>query len=280
MHTKQLTGPAQALYRVFVLPTLSTPVRIPRTPLPPQCLQQPQIPQRPFSQTAIHPAKTRAPEQRTHKWNDEITSAVIYLVDPQTNDLSPIQTRADVMSRTNLDTHRLVQVGTQPDPWDPEGSEPIPICKVQDKKATYQAEKARKQNAKESKKASAAALTVKTLELNWAIDGNDLGHRLELLRGFLAQGRKVEVVLAAKKAGKGRKASKEECEAVLTRIMEVVGEVPGAKEAKAMEGGLGGFCTLTLQGKAQTQREIEAQKAGTAKDGPGKGKIPAASVKT
>ena len=122
------------------------------------------------------------------------------------------------------------------------------MCKVVSKKEEYAAEKRRKEQQKEIKQAAAKERSVKTLELNWAIDGNDLAHRLEKVKTFLEEGRRVEVVLAAKK--RGRKASKEECADVLAKIKTVAEGVKGAKEAKPMEGPVGGFATLVWQGKA------------------------------
>lgn len=56
----------------------------------------------------------------------------------------------------------------------------------------------------------------------------------------------MEVVLATKK--RGRKATAAECEEVLGKLREVAGSVNGVKESP-MEGKMGGFATLTFQGK-------------------------------
>ena len=106
------------------------------------------------------------------------------------------------------------------------------------------ADKLKKEAAKAKKKENLDS--VKTLELNWAIDANDLGHRLKKMEDFLSEGRKVEIVLARKK--QGRKATVEECEDVLRRIKETVEAVKGAKETQALEGKLGGVATLSLEG--------------------------------
>ncbi len=103
-----------------------------------------------------------------------------------------------------------------------------PICKIMNKQAMREAEKAK---AKANKNPAA---TVKTIELNWAIDGNDLGHRLGKMREFLGKGFKVEVLLAGKK--KGRKATEEEAKNLLERLREAVRDVDGARELKPMEG--------------------------------------------
>lgn len=132
----------------------------------------------------------------------------------------------------------------------------IPVCKVVSKKAEYEASSKRKEQAKEKRRITAVSSSVKTLELNWAIDSNDLGHRIERIQEFLTEGRKVELVMAAKK--KGRKASEEECETALGRIKKAVGDVDGAKEVGVMEGKMGGFAVLRFQGRMPTVATKEA----------------------
>lgn len=133
----------------------------------------------------------------------------------------------------------------------------IPKCRVVSKKEQYEQDKARTKQKVAAKKNSAD--NVKTLELNWAIDGNDLGHRMNRVREFLGQGRKVEVVLAKKKGG--RKASVDECAEVVRKIVEVAEGVEGAKQLKGMEGKLGGVATLFFEGpKIQKGKEAETGK--------------------
>ena len=152
------------------------------------------------------------------------------------------RTRYDVIREVDRTTHRLVQIpGAERDG--------LPVCKIVSKKEEYEREKRLKQDAKDKKKAEAASKSTKTLELNWAVDQNDLGHRLDKMSEFLAEGRKVEIILASKK--KGRKATPAECQDVLKRIRETVDGVSGAKEAKSMEGKLGGFATMFFLGRAQ-----------------------------
>ena len=171
---------------------------------------------------------------------------------PQKIDPQP-QTRFDILNRLDRNTHRLIH----PNDAFYDG---LPVCKIINKKDAYTIQKQRKEDAKERKKIADKEKSVKTLELNWAMDGNDLGHRLSKVEEFLRDGRRVEVILASKK--RGRKASVEECNEVLKRIREVVGGVEGAKEAKGMEGKVGGFATLFFQGRAQgvmSQEQTQAQ---------------------
>ncbi|KAK3070660.1 hypothetical protein LTR53_010058 [Teratosphaeriaceae sp. CCFEE 6253] len=227
---------AQALYRVFVSPALST-TRASLQRSPPKPTQP--TPQRAFSTTLPRPTKSRITERRTQKWDDEIRAYQIQLVDPDTERLvddGEPRTRYDVLKYLDRTTHRLIQVSA-----DEEGVDPR-------KKAMYEQDRKRKAQAKERAKEGVKVGSVKTLELNWAIDGNDLEHRLEKVGGFLAEGRRVEIVLAAKK--RGRKASLVECEGVVKRIEGVAEAVAGASVMKALEGPMGGFSTIVLQGRA------------------------------
>ncbi|KAK4631623.1 hypothetical protein CLAFUW4_03155 [Fulvia fulva] len=247
----------QALYRAFVLPAVHTSAT--KRPLLPHILSKPQSwpsKTRSFSQTPFHYAKTRAPEERSHKWNNEITHRHIYLVDqttgrlegvdPETGEGEPTLYKTwDIMNDMDDKTHRLVQMS----PDEPDNYDFIPVCKIVSKKEDYDRQKKRKKQEKQKQKVQAITSheAMKTVELNWAIDKNDLGHRLGKIKGFLDEGRRVEVVLASKK--QGRKASKEECEEVLKMVQGVVAKVDGAKEKEALQGKLGGFATLVLQGR-------------------------------
>ncbi|KAK3679983.1 Protein SABRE [Recurvomyces mirabilis] len=251
---------AQALFRVFIQPALH--VSAPRPGILPHNANHTSRhtsvphyqPTRSFSHTSIRSSKTREPEKRTQKWDEEITAKRIQLVNPETNQLprneetgeliESVQTRYDVLHSYDKKTHRLIQLSVD----EPDNRYFIPICKIVSKKQIFDADKKRKVQVKERQKESAKASSVKTLELNWAIDGNDLAHRLEKVQDFLGEGRRVEIVLAAKK--RGRKATKVECEGVLGKIRETLGAVPGAKEIKSLDGKLGGFATLILQGSA------------------------------
>ncbi|KAK4504714.1 hypothetical protein PRZ48_002676 [Zasmidium cellare] len=258
MKTRHTSTAAQALYHVFVAPALSKPQSTQRfTRL------QPTQQLRPFSQTPSHLAKTRAPEQRTQKWDTEITAKQIYLVDPVTNQLRdpttgelPFpRTRWDVLNSIDPKTHRLVQLSND----EPDNYNFIPVCKIVDKKESYDAEKRKAKAAREAKKLSARSseMGMKTVELNWAIDRNDLGHRVDKMVEFLSEGRRVEVVLASKK--RGRKASLEECEEVLAKIRQAVAGVEGAREVEGLKGKMGGFATMVVLGRPVKSITAEAR---------------------
>lgn len=113
-----------------------------------------------------------------------------------------------------------------------------PVCKIMNRRAMREAEKAK------IKAARIGGVTSKTLELNWAIDKGDLGHRLDKMKQFLGKGHKVEIVLAGKR--KGKQATPEEAQALIQSILAAVEEVAGAREIKPMEGKLLGTTKIFL----------------------------------
>lgn len=115
-----------------------------------------------------------------------------------------------------------------------------PICKIMNKEAMRAAEKAKLKGAR-------SAVTEKTIELNWAIDANDLSHRMMKMKGFLMKGNRVDIVLGAKR--KGKKATVEEAEALIARVKAAVAEVEGTRESKPADGKLLGVYTLQFEGK-------------------------------
>lgn len=181
------------------------------------------------------------------------------VVDPATNKLLAPQPLRRVLQSLDQRTHRLVCVTPAPtdgaynrvgQPVDEDGrvdgrrDEWIPTCRVLSKKDMYEADKARAKAKTVAKKNGTD--TGKKIELNWAIDANDLGHRLKRLDEFLRDGKKVEVVLAKKK--RSRKASPDECQGVVDRILATVKGIEGAKVGKPMEGKIGMVATLFFEG--------------------------------
>ncbi|KAF2212944.1 hypothetical protein CERZMDRAFT_96618 [Cercospora zeae-maydis SCOH1-5] len=254
-HFKHSSTTVHALYQVFVLPALSRPAY--RQSFLPLQRHQPHSRSivSPFSTSSRCLAKTRAAEERAQKWNEEITAQMVQIVDPETNRLLEPMTPFDVLKNLDTKTHRLVQLV----PDDPGNPDFIPACKIVNKKDMYESEKRAKEVAKEKKRVQkvVSGEGLKTLEINWAIDQkNDLMHRLERLKAFLAEGRRVDVICAAKK--RGRKASIEECEAVVEKILAAVESVEGARVREEMTGKLGGFCQWTFQGTPMTQTSNSA----------------------
>lgn len=119
------------------------------------------------------------------------------------------------------------------------------VCKILNKKEFYQMDKARRKSQKKK-----TPVVVKELELNWAIDGNDLTHRLNKLQEMLEKGMRVDVLLAGKR--RARKATMQEAVEVLRRIRERVAQIDGAREWKTMEGEIGREAHLFFEGTSKT----------------------------
>jgi len=230
---------AAALHRIFIAPIEQS---------------QPRLARRTVSSTSIPRYLNRAPrlvlsqQQRCHASSvivkgrlprdDEIQSWSVTLVDEDGKLQEPRSTAA-ILSDIDRKEESLV-VLVPGEPGIP------PICKIMNKQAMREAEKAKAKSAK-------GMVTEKTIELNWAIDGNDLNHRLVKMKGFLEKGHRVEVVMGVKR--KGRKATEEEGEALLKRIRGAVQEVEGARELKAMNGKLLGVAMITFEGKMKKEME-------------------------
>lgn len=229
MYKRHLGPPAQALYRVFIQPALSAPLPRPICRSPP-----PTIPRPPLFQ-ARYAGKYRPPVARTHKYDEEIGSAYVNLVDDSGTFHQSVRMR-DVLRDFNRDTHHLVAVS----PADPNDPSSLPTCKILSKESLREA-----QRAKAKPKKTVADL-MKQLELNWAIDANDLNHRLKKMGEFLAKGMRVEVVFAPKK--RGRKATAAEIEDVVKKVRSTAAESKG-EEMKKPEGKLGEVLTMFFEGK-------------------------------
>ncbi|KAF8246344.1 hypothetical protein K440DRAFT_645071 [Wilcoxina mikolae CBS 423.85] len=76
------------------------------------------------------------------------------------------------------------------------------ICKVQSKTDIEELDRRRYRTEKEKRKAKkekSIHLTIKEVELSWAISEHDLGHRMKKIRQFMEKGYKVSVMLGVKK---------------------------------------------------------------------------------
>lgn len=176
------------------------------------------------------------PSRKQGPPRDENIQAYEVQVVDEDNSLKPPAPLSQVLYSLDRKTYTLVQVSP------PEAGK-LPVCKIFGKKALREAERAKAKPPK-----SPATLT-KQLELNWAIDPNDLGHRLNKMQEFLEQGRRVEIILAGKR--KGRKATEDEAQTVLKRIRGRVKELEGVRESKEMEGKVLGQATLFFEGKVK-----------------------------
>lgn len=221
---------ATALHRVFIAPIERSNLTHLRHNSPQSLLRittAPKLLQQQARNYANKAEKSRLPR------DDEIKSWSVVLVDDE-GKLEEPRSTYDILSSIDRKTHSLVVVSAG-EPGSP------PICKIMDKKVMREAEKAKALAARK------AVVTTKTIELNWAIDGNDLGHRLQRIKDFLGKGNRVEVMMAAKR--KGKKATEEEAQRLVDKVRAAIGECEGAKESKPMEGKLLGTATIYAEGK-------------------------------
>jgi translation initiation factor IF-3 len=250
MPPTHISGTSRALYRVFVAPNLRAPTSIPLL-YAPAFASATSHPPRLTSHTTIR-GKKYAKDVQRHAITDHyildkaIGAPRINFVDEERN-FHPNVPLADALQHMNKVTHYLVQMS--PGKVDELGNynpEDLPTCRLITKIALREQHERKLDQARRQAKGLSAGPMPKNLELNWAIAGGDLKHRLERLKEFLMDGRKVEVMLAPKR--KGKKATEVEAESVLKAVRDVVKECKGAKEGKK-EGELGGVMTIVFEGK-------------------------------
>lgn len=238
MRPATLSASGQALYRVFIC----SPSAVRTSSVcAQQCLKNKLLASTSVIQARsafTHPKSkvTVSPltADPTRPLDEAIKARTILYID-ESGVKHPGASLAQTLSSFDRTTHHLRQVGT--------GQEGEPVCKLISKKALW-AERQAKAKPKKDVKDMA-----KQIELNWAIDANDLEHRLDKMEEFLREGRRVEVLLAPKK--RGRKASVDEQEDVLNKIRDRAEAIEGAEEWKDMEGKPPGQTVLHFRAEAE-----------------------------
>ncbi|ORX94719.1 hypothetical protein BCR34DRAFT_219602 [Clohesyomyces aquaticus] len=244
-----LSGTSRALYRVFIAPSLSPALRIaanksPRT-LTPSSLSL-------LPQTWIRPKVFKRDTQRhalsdTYTLDTAINSPTVNLVDLQGRFHAQVSLN-DTLNSLDRSLYHILQVSPgKVDEFGRPGRSNPPTCKVISKMDLRQQHKLKLDIARKQARGISSGPALKNLELNWAIDENDLRHRLKKMTGFLKEGRKVEVLLGPKR--RGRVATTTECQALLAKVRDAVAECKGAKESKEPDGKIGGVVTLVFEGK-------------------------------
>lgn len=254
--THHISSTARALYRVFVLPNLRTTsngIPIQFAPAFAPTYGPPSIPiaSPPLHQTQVRHKSYARKDTRRHALSDyytidnAITAPRVNFVDADGKFFQDVAT-LDALNSFNKVTHHLVQVtpGKVDEFGVPDPSSP-PVCRVVSK-MDLRAQHEKKVEVARKQAKGVTGPPQKNLELNWAIGGGDLKHRLNKLQEFLLEGRRVEVLLGPKK--RGRKATPEEAESVYKAVMGAVDECKGAKEVKR-EGTLGAVLTVVFEGK-------------------------------
>lgn len=258
-HSPYLISTAEALQRVFV-PSVR--------PSPKLSLRPRRVSLHPFTYSAQRQASTRpkpgafnlagkfvssaksgpqSSPSNLYPRDEAINSSRIHLVQPDSK-LSAPQSLLSLLRTIDRKTHYVEQH---------DEFEGLPVCKLINKAEARAAEKARRKA-----KAKNPSQTVKYLELNWAIDQNDLQHRLGKLKEFLLEGRRVEVFLAKKKK-RMRDATEAEGRSTLARLREFVRTIEGARETRDMDGKFLERATLFFEGKRSKQQGGEADEAAT-----------------
>jgi translation initiation factor IF-3 len=212
-----------------------------------------------------------APVKSRGARNEEIKSYSCVVANPDGTLTEPLQT-SYVFSKVDLSTEALITVSEIEDPRqeppcpyaidDPRYYEIsklplLPLVKIINKAETYKREK----EAKKKRKEDSASKVKKTIEINWAIEKGDYGHRMDSLRKFLSKGNKVDIVLAKKK--KGKPVTEDAAKDLIKRIQGVIAEEgKGWKEGKPWEGKVLGSLTIFAEGKvdksaSQTEEKSE-----------------------
>ncbi|KAF2278762.1 uncharacterized protein EI97DRAFT_431011 [Westerdykella ornata] len=260
-----ISSTSRALYRVFIAPTLHQS--------PPSCILsiiRPHLHPRtatlsqPLTVTRSKHYKKKDTERHAltdhYVLDNAIQASHINLVDA--NGVFHAYMPFDEARRSyNRTTHYLMQVSPgEVDIFGRSDPENPPVCKVVSKiDLRLQHEKKLEIERREARGVGKGPAP-KSLELNWAIAPGDLGHRLEKMKQFLREGRKVEVLLGPKR--RGRVASEKECSDVLKRVREALAECKGSTEAKEPQGVVGGVMTLVFEGKKLEKAEKTEKNAG------------------
>lgn len=261
-----ISSTSRALYRVFVLPNLRTPsssgIPIQFAPAFAPTYGPPSVPvpATPLNQTQVRCHRTSSRKHvRRHNLADDfvfdnaIDAPRVNFVDAKGRFFEDVAT-LDALNSFNRVTHHLVQVtpGKVDELGRPNPAHP-PVCRVTSKidlrlQHSKIIEAARKQER------GISGPPQKRLELNWAIEGGDLKHRLNKLQEFLSEGRRVELQLSPKR--RGRQATSEEADALLKAVMQTV-EQCEAREVKK-EGKVGAVLTMVFEGnESKTEKKTE-----------------------
>jgi translation initiation factor IF-3 len=250
MPPTHISGTSRTLYRVFIAPTLRAPTSVPLL-WAPAFAAPPSLQTRTVPHTTIR-TKVYAKDTARHALTDHFTidraieASHINFVDEH-GKFHPNVALEDALQRVNKTTQHLVQMtpGTV-DEFGNQDPNDLPTCRIMTKLALREQHGRKLDLERRLAKGQGVGPAPKNLELNWAIAGGDLKHRLGRLREFLTEGKKVEVMFAPKK--KGRKATEQEANAVMQAVRGVVTECRGATEVKA-EGEVGGIMMVTFEGR-------------------------------
>ncbi|KAL9598828.1 MAG: hypothetical protein Q9219_004247 [cf. Caloplaca sp. 3 TL-2023] len=268
VHSFHLISTAEALQRVF-LPSLKPhPKTLPRHDLARQGF--PAVRRRYATFSSQSRSQVPAQSQDNSHARDEAIGpqrSEVQVVNAD-GSLQPPATLRDALASMDRSSNFLIQVGRRIHPWYANGPESeegkedtrprIPVCKVISKTQF------RLSQAAKSKPRKDAVATSKEVEMRWTMAPNDLNHRLERLKEFLSQGRRVEVTFGKKRKGwKNKKEVTEEtAENILKEIRDKALEVEGVREWKSVEGELRGVLIMHFEGKKEPTEVKKKQPEG------------------
>ncbi|KAF2867734.1 hypothetical protein BDV95DRAFT_550866 [Massariosphaeria phaeospora] len=255
-----LSSTSRALFRVFVAPTLTTPL-LRTSPFPPSLLPVTSIRPKSFKKDTPQ----RQPLSDSFVFDAAITAPYINLVDLD-GLFHPSIDKRMATHYYDEETHHLLQVspGRVDEYGAPHPSHP-PTCKPISKMELRAQHKRKLDIERRQARGQGAGPPAKSLELNWAIAPGDLKHRIKKMVEFLKEGRKVEVLFGKK--ARGKQASEGECRELLKVVREEVRGCRGAAEVKEAEGTLGGVMTLVFEGRKLEDKAKKGEDEGKEKEG-------------
>lgn len=225
MHTRSLFSTTQTLRHLFLAPLQTS-----RIAFFPSTRIQNRLPLKPLPQPRYY-ASSQSDDSRFPQ-DEEIAAEFVQMVNTE-GKLDPPITLRRALQSVERPNYFLQQVS-------PGRYDQRPICRIVSRMAVKEYEKTR------AKAAHAARTSLKQVELNWAIDGHDLAHRLKQLTNFLGKGRRVEIILTRKK-GK-RAPNVDEVKHLMDSVLGTV-RAADAVQVKPMEGEPGRHVTLVVKKK-------------------------------
>ena len=134
----------------------------------------------------------------------------------------------------------------------PDADVTFPICRYYNIQEERAKELARKKRAREIKGSKQS----KRIELNWTIGDNDLGHRMEKLREFLREGKKVEVLVGGSRKRGWQKKKADSLQTALDLVSKIKAaalEVDGTREGWEMRGNIGQQVELCFEAPSKKE---------------------------
>jgi translation initiation factor IF-3 len=247
-HTWGFLSSSQALRQIFVVPFRTSRVGV----LPFKPLRN-SVQLRSFQQSHRLGLKEYRPPVLQSPRNYAIQAKFVQVVNEE-GSLDPPTRLEDVIDSFDQSEFFVMQMRAGDE-------DSLPICKIFNKKAFSENEKAK------AKLARVNHTPVKQMELNWAIDAHDFSHRQKQLTKFLEKDFKVEITLTTKKRKRGP--TVDEIKHVMQGVLDTI-KAAGARQTREMEGELGKQLKITaMKPKLLTEEEKQKQKQGGKKKNEG-----------